>query len=124
MEIDYEAAFARYEARCAEALGDAKVGAYAKLGRTLVQRLSEDEFPARLDRYVELHEACREMIESGATISDALVHDFEEAAAWVAVEAPDIYAMFRGEIGTVEEAAPPSRPSAPGRGARRKQGET
>jgi hypothetical protein len=106
MQIDYETAYAKYERRFAKSVGDKPVGAYAKFRRTMVQRLSAEEFPPRLDDYVRLHGACKAMLESGATIVDVLVHEFEEAAAWVAVQSPDVYAMFRGEIGRVEEAAP------------------
>ena len=67
------------------------------------------EFAPRLDTYVQLHAACKRMLDGGSTISDALVHDFDEAAAWVAVQAPDVYAMFNGEMGDPEEAAPRER---------------
>lgn len=106
MRIDYTAAFAKYNARFETSVGNKPVGSYAKFDRYMIKRLDREEFQRRLDTYVQLHAACKRMLDGGSTISDALVHDFEEAAAWVAVEAPDIYAMFRGEIGDPREAAP------------------
>jgi hypothetical protein len=106
VKIDYAAAFDKYNARFEAAVGDKPVGSYAKFHKHMIKRLDRDEFRERLDTYVQLHAACKRMLDGGSTISDALVHDFEEAAAWVAVEAPDIYAMFRGEIGDPRDAAP------------------
>ena len=106
MKIDYKAAFEKYNARFTKALGDKPIGAYVKFNKHMIKRLERGEFDERLDTYVQLHSACKRMLDGGSTISDALVHDFEEAAAWVAVEAPDIYSMFRGEIGDSREAAP------------------
>lgn len=106
MKIDYEAAFVKYNQRFEKALGDRSIGAYVKFGKFMVKRLDRPEFDEKLDSYVQLHAACKRMLDGGSTISDALVHDFDESAAWVAVEAPDVYAMFRGEIGDPEEAAP------------------
>lgn len=106
MKIDYETAFSKYDDRFDKALGEKAVGAYGKFGKYMIKRLERTEFESRLDTYVQLHAACKRMLEGGATISDALVHDFEEAAAWVAVQAPDLYAMFRGEIGDPRDAAP------------------
>ncbi len=109
MNIDYATAFEKYNARFEKALGDKPVGSYAKFGRHMVRRMDRAEFESRLDAYVALHTACKRMLDGGTTISDALVLEFEEAAAWVAVQAPDLYAMFRGEIGDPQEAAPVAR---------------
>ena len=109
MKIDYTAAFEKYNARFQAAVGDKPAGAYAKFGRYMIKRLEREEFAPRLDTYVQLHAACKRMLDGGSTISDALVHDFDEATAWVAVQAPDVYAMFNGEMGDPEEAAPRER---------------
>ncbi len=109
MNIDYISAFEKYNDRYEQALGDKPVGAYAKFGKYMVKRLDRAEFDGRLDSYVKLHAACKRMLDGGSTISDALVHDFDEAAAWVAVQAPDVYAMFRGEMGDPEVAAPTTK---------------
>ena len=109
MTIDYATAFEKYNARFDKALGPKPVGAYAKFGRHMVKRMDRAEFEARLDTYVQMHAACKRMLDGGSTISDALVLEFEEAAAWVAVQAPDLYAMFRGEMGDPREAAPAAR---------------
>jgi len=109
MKIDYVTAFEKYNDRYETDLGERPVGAYAKFGKFMVQRLARPEFDQRLDSYVQLHAACKRMLDGGSTISDALVHDFDEAAAWVAVTAPDVYAMFRGEIGEASDAAPTAK---------------
>ncbi len=109
MKIDYATAFDKYNQRFAKAIGEKPEGAYAKFGRYMIKRLDRAEFERRLDTYVQLHAACKRMLDGGSTISDALVHEFEEAAAWVAVQAPDLYAMFQGEIGDPREAAPIQR---------------
>lgn len=106
MTIDYETAFTKYNARFDKAVGVTPVGGYAKFNKHMIRRLDEIEFRERLDTYVQLHAACKRMLDGGSTISDALVHDFDEAAAWVAVEAPNLYSMFRGEMGDPREAAP------------------
>ena len=104
-EIDFERAFSMYIERFGEKFGAREPGAFVKFGKHMVTRLDVPNFKTRLEEYVRLHKACKRMIESGATISDALVLDFAEAAAWVAVEAPNIHAMFRGEMGDPRVAA-------------------
>jgi hypothetical protein len=116
-EIDYERGFTMYVARFEARFGPRALGAFVKFGRHMVTRLDLAGFRPRLDEYVRLHRACKRMLDGGATISDALVLDFAEAAAWVAVEAPDVHGMFRGEMGEPEQAAP-IRTSGTGRDPR------
>lgn len=105
-EIDYDSAFAMYRTRFVERFGERPAGAFVKFGRHMVKSLDAAEFKERIDGYVRLHRACKKMLDTGSTISDALVLDFDEAAAWVAVEAPNVHAMFRGEMGDPRQAAP------------------
>lgn len=105
-EIDYEAAYAGYVERFEKRFGERPDGAFVKFGKHMVQKLGRGEFPQRLDSYVQLHHAVKHMLDAGSTISDALVLDFVEASAWIAIEAPDMYAMFRGELGDPRLAAP------------------
>jgi hypothetical protein len=105
-EIDYVAAYDSYVARFESFFGDRPPGSFVKLGKHMVQRLAFGHFPMRLDQYVALHRAVTEMLDSGSTISDALVLEFVEASAWIAIEAPNMYAMFRGELGDPKDAAP------------------
>lgn len=105
-DIDYEAAYDGYLSRFAERFGERGPGAFVKFGKHMVQKLERREFVARLDHYVKLHRAVKHMLDAGSTISDALVLDFVEASAWIAVEAPNMYAMFRGELGDPRLAAP------------------
>jgi hypothetical protein len=104
--IDYEAGFRMYLDRFAEKFGERPDGAFVKFGRHMVRKLTFEEFPPKLSHYVKMHRACKKMLESGSTISDALVLDFDEAAAWVAVQAPNVMAMFRGEMGEAKDHAP------------------
>lgn len=105
-EIDYEAAYSGYLDRFEKRFGERPTGTFVKFNKHMVQRLGPDEFAPRLHSYVKLHKACKKMLETGATISDALVLDFVEASAWIAVEAPNMYAMFNGELGDPKLAAP------------------
>lgn len=105
-EIDYVAAYEGYLERFGSTFGERAHGAFVKFGKHMVQRLGPGEFPRRLDHYVKLHRAVKHMLDDGSTISDALVLDFVEASAWIAVEAPNMYAMFRGELGDPKRAAP------------------
>lgn len=105
-EIDFDAGYAMYLERFTTKFGEQPEGAFVKFGKHMVQKLGAKDFPERLTRYVKMHKACKEMLDSGATISDALVLDFDEAAAWVAVAAPNLLAMFRGEMGDPKDHAP------------------
>ncbi len=77
-----------------------------KLDKHMVTKLARGEFSARLAQYLRMHDACKQMLSSGATISDGIVIDFGEAAAWVCVQAPDLLGMFRGELGDPDATAP------------------
>lgn len=96
-------AYANYLARFEARFGERETGAFVKFSKHMVQKLARDAFPERLKRYKIAHSACKQMLENGSTISDAAVMELAEAAAWVAIEAPDIMAMFRGELGNADE---------------------
>lgn len=108
-DIDYEAAYASYLQRFDQHFGDRPLGTFVKFGKHMVQKLAPDDFRTRIDAYLRLHKACEKMLRSGSTISDALVLDFAEASAWIILEAPDMHALFRGELGDPQVAAPPLR---------------
>lgn len=103
MEIDYDAAFESYEARFRAHCGDKPAGGFAKYGNTMVQRLTRTNFDERLEQYLFWHRECRRLLGSGATIADAITMEFEEAAAWVCLKAPNLLAMFSGELGDPNE---------------------
>ena len=103
MTIDADTAFTSYVARFENRCGEKPVGSFAKFGNTMIQRLSREEFPERLEKYLHWHKECKRLLGSGATISDALVLEFEEASAWIAIDAPNILALFSGELGVPEE---------------------
>ena len=103
MTIDVDTAFKSYVVRFENRLGEKAPGAFAKFGNTMIQRLTRDEFPERLDQYLHWHKECKRLLGSGATISDALVLEFEEASAWIAIDPPKILDLFSGELGVPEE---------------------
>lgn len=105
-DIDFESGFRMYLERFNEKFGERPDGSFVKFGRHMVRKLTFAEFEPKLLHYVRMHGACKKMLETGSTISDALVLDFDEAAAWVAVAAPNIHAMFRGEMGNPKDHAP------------------
>ena len=96
---DLDQDFESYVTRFRELFDDRPEGTFVKYGHTLIQRLGKDEFESRLENYRQLKVRCRTMLESGATISDAITLDFEEAASWLAVEAPNLLELFYGEMG-------------------------
>ncbi|MGB0678569.1 MAG: hypothetical protein ACPGUV_02785 [Polyangiales bacterium] len=96
--MDVDAAFAEYLKRFDARFSDRAEGTFVKFGHTLIQKLNRDEFEERLQNYVTMRQRCREMLESGATISDAVTLDYEEAAAWIALEAPNLLELFSSDV--------------------------
>lgn len=109
---DLDAAYELYLGRFAERFGDKPLGAFVKFEKQMVTKLARGEFAERLAEYLRMHEACTQVLTSGATISDAIVMELAEVAAWVCVKAPDLLGMFRGELGDPDATAPLQR-SAP-----------
>ena len=107
MDLDLDVAYDSYLARFDQRFGDKPQGAFVKFGRHMVQKLDRDSFRPRVEHYLSLHAACKRMLKTGATISDAVVLEFEEAAAWVAIEAPNLLEMFDGELGDPQAATRP-----------------
>lgn len=99
MSIDLKRAYGAYEARFAAQFGEKAVGAFVKFGSHMVKKLATDEFAQRLDDYLSLHGAVREILESGSTISDVVMLEYDEAAAWIAIQAPNLLDLFKGELG-------------------------
>ncbi len=99
MDVDLDAAYEAYLQRFRETHGDKPDGAFVKFDRHMVQKLAREPFEPRLRHYLELHTTCKQMLSTGATINDAVVLEFHEAAAWLAIEAPDMMSMFSGEMG-------------------------
>jgi hypothetical protein len=99
MDVDVDAAYEAYLARFEDEFGHKPDGAFVRFGRHMVQKLTKDEFPSRLDYYLRMHRTAKEMLAAGSTINDAIVLEFDEASAWIAIHAPDMLRMFSGEIG-------------------------
>jgi hypothetical protein len=102
MQYDTDAAYEAYLLRFAEYFGEKPEGAFVKFGKHMVQKLSREQFPRYLENYLNMHEACKRMLVSGETISDDLMLEYSEAAAWLAIQAPNLLEMFRGEVGEPE----------------------
>ena len=100
MDIEVDSAWEAYQARFNRHFGEDKLpGAYVKFGKHMVQRLDRETFAHRLKDYVSWHRECKAALDAGTTISDALVLEFEEAAAWLALEPPNLLDLFKGELG-------------------------
>jgi len=99
MSIAVERAYAAYEARFSEEFGEKPLGAFVKFGSHMVQHLTQSEFATRLSSYLSLHTAVREILESGSTISDIVMLEYDEAAAWICIRAPNLLDLFKGELG-------------------------
>lgn len=99
MDVDLDTAYEAYLERFRDRFGAKPVGAFAKFEKHMVQKLSREQFAPRLEHYLDLHATCKQMLKTGATINDAVVLEFDEAAAWLAIQAPDMLKMFSGEIG-------------------------
>ncbi|MAQ18232.1 MAG: hypothetical protein CMN30_25980 [Sandaracinus sp.] len=100
MQIDVERAWESYGERFRKRFGDDKSpGSYVRFNKHMVQRLDRAAFEQRLEDYVSWHQECKSALASGSTISDALILEFEEAAAWIALDPPNVLEMFAGELG-------------------------
>ena len=99
MDVDLDVAYNAYLARFRERFGDKSDGTFVKFENTMVQKVTRTQFGQRLQDYLQIHTACKRVLDNGATISDDLMLEFQERAAWVAIEAPNLLDMFRGEVG-------------------------
>lgn len=99
MQYDLDAAYEAYLARFRESFGEKPAGAFVKFGNHMIQKLDRSQFPERLKTYLDMQKACKKMLSSGSTISDELMLEYDEAAAWVAIKAPNLLELFKGEIG-------------------------
>ena len=99
MSIDVERAYQAYQARFSERFGDKPVGAFVKFGSHMVQHLAQAEFGERLNDYLGLHGAVKRILEDGSTISDVVMLEYDEAAAAICIQAPNLLDLFKGELG-------------------------
>lgn len=106
MATDYDAGYRLYLDRFHVRFGEQPEGAEVKLEEYPIHKLSRKEFAERLDHYLVAHAACKKMIAGGSTISEPVAVSFQLAAAWIAIEPPNVLGMFRGEIGDPDAAAP------------------
>ncbi|MEO0325814.1 MAG: hypothetical protein AAF447_22875 [Myxococcota bacterium] len=103
MDLDVDAAFTSYLRRFSRHYGAKLPGTFVRFGRHMVQKLDREGFEDRMTAYLGWHRECGRVLESGATISDAAVLEFEESAAWLALEVPNLLELFDGELGDLGE---------------------
>lgn len=110
-DVDMDTAYDAYLERFRARYGDKPDGAFVKFDRHMIRKLGRADFPDRLRQYLQLHATCKEMLRTGATINDAVVLEFDEAAAWLVIQAPDMLQMFSGEMGDPNVATGTSKPT-------------
>ena len=103
MDLDVDAAFASYLRRFSRQFGAKLPGTFVRFGHHMVQKRDRDGFETRLDEYLGWHRECSRVLDSGSTISDAAVLEFEEAAAWLVLRVPNLVDLFEGELGDPED---------------------
>ncbi|MBI2897046.1 MAG: hypothetical protein HYY06_26045 [Deltaproteobacteria bacterium] len=81
-EIAYQEYLARYESL----VGHREVGQYGKWGKHLVKKYSAEEFRERYEQFMKLEGVCRHIVETGATMNDAVTAAYKEAAAEILLE--------------------------------------
>ena len=91
-----QAAYQAYLDRFDRLVGPRKVGQYGTWQKHLVTKFALDEFQQRVENYEKLEKVCRHILETGATMNDAVTQALEEAAAEILLE-PD-----SGNLGPVE----------------------
>lgn len=106
MRTDYDAGYRLYLERFHVRFGELADGAKVQLESFAIEKLSRADFKERLDTYLQAHAACKKMIAGGSTISEPVAVAFQIAAAWLAIDPPDVLGMFRGELGDPTVAAP------------------
>ena len=99
MDVDVDIAWKSYLARFAKHFGERHPGAFVKFGNHMVQKLQRDDFEDRLRQYIRFHRECQRVLASGGTINDVIVLEFDEAAAWLCLEAPDLLEIFQEDLG-------------------------
>lgn len=83
-----------YEQRASSRFAEAATGSFLKFGKHMVQRLDRIAFEARLAEYQDQCKRCDRMLASGATLSEAVMLDVEEAASWLLLPSPNLFDLF------------------------------
>lgn len=99
MAVNVDTAFNFYLERFRRTFGAVDARTTVKFHEQSIRLLSREEFEACLSRYLDVHAACKSMIDEGSTMNDAVITELREVAAWIALDPPDMLAMFRGELG-------------------------
>lgn len=85
---DLPARYTEYLARVTAALGEVKLGAFAKYGGHLIKQLTFDEFARAHVEYAELLAGYRASLERGDTINDPVIKQIREQAASLILPTP------------------------------------
>jgi len=78
-----------YTAKFDSQLGPLDVGQFARWQRTLVQRLGREEFEERWLEFKDYEKVYRTLIETGATVTNALYDEIEDKATQLLLQESD-----------------------------------
>ncbi len=92
-EDSLQAAYQAYLERFDRLVGPRPVGQYGTWKKHLVKKFSLEEFGQRHEAFLKLEKVCRHILDTGATMNDAVTQALEEAAAEILIE-PDTSAMI------------------------------
>ena len=88
MSADTQAAYQAYLERFDRLVGPRPVGQYGTWKKHLVKKFSLDEFRQRHEAFLKLEKVCHHILETGATMNDAVTQALDDAAAEILIE-PD-----------------------------------
>ena len=89
MPDDLADLYATYERKIEAQLGKLEAGQFARWQRTLVQRLGREEFEERWLEFKDYEKVYRTLIETGATVTNALYDEIEDKATQLLLQESD-----------------------------------
>lgn len=87
MSEDTQAAYQAYLERFDRLVGPRPVGQYGTWKKHLVKKFSLEEFSQRHEAFLKLEKVCHHILETGATMNDAVTQALDDAAAEILLEA-------------------------------------
>lgn len=92
-EDSLQAAYRAYLERFDQLVGPRPVGQYGTWKKHLVKKFSLEEFQQRHEAFLKLEKVCSHILETGATMNDAVTQALDDAAAEILIE-PDTSAVI------------------------------
>jgi len=86
-------AYRAYLERFDQLVGPRPVGQYGTWKKHLVKKFSLEEFSHRHEAFLKLEKVCRHILDTGATMNDAVTQALDEAAAEILIE-PDTSSLI------------------------------